>query len=92
MAMTPEDRHGLHHVAQTLGGLPSDLVPWLLREFAAAADPVEAWRPDEQLRVLTATGLRRETRSTMDQVLAGTRFLLTYRGRPIALVLPVRGE
>jgi prevent-host-death family protein len=76
----------LAYIANALGVLPSDLVPWLLREFSGAQVP----ELPTGISTVTATALRRQTNCVLRDVGDGIRLILTFHGRPIAVIAPFR--
>lgn len=86
MSDSPMIDPDLAYIANALGVLPSDLVPWLLREFSGGQVP----ELPTGISTVTATALRRQTNRVLQDVTDGTRLILTFHGRPIATIAPFR--
>ncbi|MBO9046093.1 type II toxin-antitoxin system prevent-host-death family antitoxin [Curtobacterium flaccumfaciens pv. flaccumfaciens] len=86
MSDAPIPDPDLAYVANALGVLPSDLVPWLLREFSGGQVP----ELPTGVSTVSATALRRQTNGVLRDVADGIRLILTFHGRPIAVIAPFR--
>lgn len=74
--------------AEKLGIDPVTFMAWIMHRSARAGDPVEGWPTPWLIEVTTATRLRRDVR-VVSRLREGWRLILTFHGRPFAIVSPI---
>lgn len=80
----------VHDAARELRMDAMTFVAWMVDRSRRAGDPVDRWSTPWLVEAMTATRLRRDPH-VVRRLRAGWRLILTFRGKPFAMVVPISG-
>jgi antitoxin (DNA-binding transcriptional repressor) of toxin-antitoxin stability system len=63
-------------------------IAWMLDRSARMGDPVSNWDIPWAVEVTSATKLRRDV-GVVTRIRSGWRLILTFHGKPVAMIVPV---